>query len=91
MLRLKKKLILISVFVLLSILLTAGYFYFHSPRTLADVVGSLAGACAIVAGVGLLLGLLVYIFRHTLIMRPTASFIARIFLEKKNDTQNKQQ
>ena len=40
MLRLKKKLILISVFVLLSILLTAGYFYFHSPRTLADVVGS---------------------------------------------------
>ena len=40
MLRLKKKLILISVFVLLSILLTAGYFYFRSPKTLADVVGS---------------------------------------------------
>ena len=83
--------LLLAVVLLVIFAVALLFLSYTVALLLADVVGSLAGACAIVAGVDLLLGLLVYIFRHTLIMRPTASFIARIFLEKKNDTQNKQQ
>ena len=67
--------LLLAVVLLVIFAVALLFLSYTVALLLADVVGSLAGACAIVAGVGLLLGLLVYIFRHTLIMRPTASFV----------------
>lgn len=48
---------------------------------LSGWIGSLAGACALVGGVCLLLGVLIYAFRTRLIVRPLAAFVGRVLLD----------
>ena len=84
----EKLTVLISTLILILVLLILGmmalfYFSFMIIYTLEPIVGSLSGSYAILGGVLLLIGGLVYHFRQIIIFNPMVNFLARLFLEDK--------
>ena len=69
--------------VILLVVLAVALLFLSCTLALAlsEWVGGLAVACARVAGVCLLLGAVLYAFRRRLIVRPIATFVARILLD----------
>ena len=50
---------------------------------LSDVLGGTTGACAVVTGCYIVIGILVYMNRRRLIINPVANFLGNLFLNSK--------
>lgn len=85
----EKLTILLSTLVLIFILIIVGvmalfYFSFMLVYMLAMTTGSFAAGYAIIGTALILIGLLIYHFRATLIFQPMVNFLARLFLDDSN-------
>lgn len=77
--------LLLSVVLLVIFAVALLFLAYMGTLLLADVVGGLEPACAIIATACLLLGLGIYLLRKPLIVRPLTNFLARLFLDDDED------
>lgn len=79
--------ILLSTLILILLIIILGmmalfYLSFTIAYMLAPVVGGLFASFSIIAGFCILLIILLYVFRKTLIINPMVKFLASLFLTK---------
>ncbi len=82
--------VLISLLVLVFVLMSVGVvtlFYLTTAfvHSINHLVGSVALSYLIAAGLNMLIMLIVYAFRKTLIYAPIIHFISKLFLEDKDN------
>lgn len=82
----EKLTILLSTLTLIFILIILGtmaafYLSFMLVYVLASATGSLVAGYAIIGGILILIGIIVYKLRQKLIFQPMVNFLARLFLD----------
>lgn len=80
--------VLLSTLILILVLVVLGmiallYLSFTLAYVLEPHVGGLMNSYAIITGVILLIGALVYLFRQRLIVQPLTTFLANLFINDK--------
>ena len=90
----EKLTILLSTLILIIVLLTLGmmalfYFSFMFIHTIEPYVGNLAGSYAILGGIIILVGVGIYLLRQRIIFHPMVNFLAKLFLEDKDNEHEK--
>lgn len=83
---LEKFIILASTMILILVLLILGmmslfYLSFTAAYILAPAVGGLTISYAIITGFIFALGIIIFLFRKQLIIRPITKFLANLFLK----------
>ena len=80
--------VLLSTLILILVLVVIGmiallYLSFTLAYVLEPHVGGLMNSYAIITGVILLIGALIYLFRQRLIVQPLTTFLANLFINDK--------
>lgn len=80
--------VLLSTLILILVLVVIGmiallYLSFTLAYVLEPHVGGLMSSYAIITGVILLIGALIYLFRQRLIVQPLTTFLANLFINDK--------
>ena len=80
--------VLLSTLILILVLVVIGmiallYLSFTLVYVLEPHVGGLMNSYAIITGVILLIGALIYLFRQRLIVQPLTTFLANLFINDK--------
>lgn len=84
----EKLVVLLSAIALVAVLLILGacvlfYLSFAIVYLLVDVIGCVWGAYLIVSGIFVVLSLIVFAMRKTLILDPVAKFLTKLFFNHK--------